>query len=125
MLEGLTLASDPPDEGCVAEPARAPDEPSGEPADQPAAGVGIADFVYSRDAFVLLVWALGAAAVWYAARKPNKIDNPSPPPPPDPSPKQEPQVTMVRDMTHPNRWAVTRPSPWLTEPIERDENDDA
>lgn len=89
-----------------------------------AAGLGLAVFVYSRDAFVLLVWALGAAAVWYAARKPNKIDNPSPPPPPDPSQKQEPQVTMVRDTTHPNRWAVTRPSPWLAEPIERDEDDD-
>jgi len=94
-----------------------------------AAGVGIAVFVYSRDAFVLLVWALGAIAVWYAARKPNKsvqdAPNPAPPPLPERGSEEKPQVTMVRDTTHPNRWAVTRPSPWLTEPIERDENDDA
>jgi hypothetical protein len=30
---------------------------------------------------------------------------------------------MVRDMTHPNRWAVTRPSPWLTEPIKEDRDE--
>jgi hypothetical protein len=43
-----------------------------------AGGVGIATFNVSRDAFVLLVWVLGAAAVWYAAKTPNKINNPSP-----------------------------------------------
>lgn len=37
-----------------------------------AGGVGIATFNVSRDAFVLLVWVLGAVAVWYAAKTPNK-----------------------------------------------------
>lgn len=85
-----------------------------------ALGVGIAVFVYSRDAFVLLVWALGAVAVWWAARTPNKIDNPSPPPPAPPSPDTNTQVSMVRDTTHPNRWAVTRKSPWVTEEIDKE-----
>jgi|GEM_PF-4813840 len=95
-----------------------------------AAGVGLAVFVYSRDAFVLLVWALGAAAVWWATeakRTPRKRvqDAPdhSPPPPGDPSRKQEPQVIAVRDTTHPNRWTVTRPSPWMTEEIEKDRDE--
>ena len=88
-----------------------------------AAGVGLAVFVYSRDAFVLLVWALGSAAVWWAAKTPNKIDNPSPPPPEDPSPEEEPQASIVRDHAHPNRWLVTRPSPWLAEPVEKDRDE--
>lgn len=92
-----------------------------------AAGVGLAVFVYSRDAFVLLVWALGAYAVWWAAKKPNKSVQDAPDrTPPGPSKRgseKEPQVSMVRDTTHPNRWVVTRPSPWMTEPIEKDRDD--
>lgn len=89
-----------------------------------AAGVGIAVFVYSRDAFVLLVWALGSAAVWYAAKTPNKCvrdaANPAPPPLPERGMEEEPQVKMVRDTTHPNRWTVARPSPWMTEEITKE-----
>lgn len=87
-----------------------------------AAGIGIAVFVYSRDAFVLLVWALGAVAVWYAARTPNKVPgtpDPAPPAPSERGSEEEPQVTMVRDSTHPNRWTVARPSPWLTVEINK------
>jgi hypothetical protein len=89
-----------------------------------SAGVGLAVFAYSRDAFVLLVWALGAAAVWWAAKKPVQgAANPAPPPLPERGSEKEPQVTMVRDTTHPNRWVVTRPSPWLAEPIEKDRDE--
>jgi len=92
-----------------------------------AAGVGIAVFVYSRDAFVLLVWAIGAAAVWWAAKRPNKsvqhAPDPAPPPLPERGSEKEPQVSMVRDASHPNRWMVTRPSPWLAEPIEKDRDE--
>lgn len=89
-----------------------------------AAGVGLAVFVYSRDAFVLLVWALGAAAVWWATgakRTPRKRvqDAPDPAPPPlsERGALKEPQISAVRDTAHPNRWTVTRPSPWLTQEI--------
>lgn len=92
-----------------------------------AGGVGIATFNVSRDAFVLLVWVLGAAAVWYAAKTPNKsvqhAPDPAPPPLPERGSEEEPQVSMVRDTTHPNRWAVTRPSPWLTKEIEKDRDE--
>lgn len=59
-----------------------------------ASGVGIAVFVYSRDAFVLLVWVLGAVAVWYAAKTPNKIENPSPDEGPEGGLEKEPQVSI-------------------------------
>lgn len=79
-------------------------------------GVGFAVFAYSRDAFVLLVWALGAAAVWYAAKKPvPSTPNPAPPPPPEGVEVEEPQVSVVRDPSHPNRWLTIRPSRWLRE----------
>jgi len=93
-----------------------------------AAGVGIAVFVYSRDAFVLLVWVLGAVAVWYAAKTPNKsvqdAPDPAPPPLPERGSEEEPQVRMMRDKTHANRWLVTRPSPWLTEEIRKEDGND-
>jgi hypothetical protein len=92
-----------------------------------AAGVGLAVFIYSRDAFVLLVWALGSYAVWWAAKTPNKsvqdAPDPAPPAPSERGPEKEPQVSMVRDVSHPNRWVVTRPSPWLTESIEKDRDE--
>jgi hypothetical protein len=92
------------------------------------AGVGLAVFVYSRDAFVLLVWALGAVAVWWAAKRPNKSvrDAPDPAPPgtSERGSEQEPQVSMVRDTTHPNRWIVARDSPWLTVEIDKEDRDE-
>ena len=65
-------------------------------------GVGLAVFVYSRDAFVLLVWALGAAAVWYVARTPNH----SPTLPHAPSAKEEQQVSIEQDPDKPGHWIV-------------------
>jgi len=89
-----------------------------------SAGVGLAVFAYSRDAFVLLVWVLGAAAVWWAAKKPVQgAANPAPPPLPERGLEKEPQVTMVRDTAHPNRWLVTRESPWMTQEIEKDRDE--
>lgn len=69
-------------------------------------GVGLALFAYSRDAFVLLVWAIGAAALWWVARKPNKIDNPSPPLLSAPSPPEKPQFKVVSDKSNPHRSVV-------------------
>jgi hypothetical protein len=88
-----------------------------------AAGVGLAVFVYSRDGFVLLVWALGAAAVWWAGCRPNKVHHapdPAPPPLPERGSEEKPQVSMVRDGAHPNRWIVARQSRWVTEEIDKD-----
>lgn len=68
-----------------------------------------------RDAFIIAVWVIAWGAVVWAARRPNKIDNPSPPPPAERGPEKEPQISMMRDQSHPNRWVVTRPSRWLTE----------
>lgn len=89
-----------------------------------ALGVGLAVFVYSRDAFVLLVWALGATAVWWAAHTPNKsvhdAPDPTPPPPPERGAEEEPQITAVRDTAHPNRWTVVKESPWVTEEIDKE-----
>ena len=72
-------------------------------------------WLWSRDAFILTVWLIAAVSVIWAARRPNKIENHSPPPPSDPSPQKKPQVSMMRDQSHPNRWVVTRPSRWLTD----------
>lgn len=78
-------------------------------------GVGVAVFAYSRDVFVILVWIIGAVALYRAARKVPGTPNPAPPPPPERGSGEEPQVnpTLVKDPTHPNRWAVTEQSPWL------------
>lgn len=65
-------------------------------------GVGLAVFVYSSDAFVLLVWVLGAAAVWQMARTPNH----SPPLPPAPSAKEEQQVRIEQDPDSPGHWII-------------------
>jgi hypothetical protein len=77
-------------------------------------GVGLAVFTYSRDAFVLLVWALGAIGVWWAAKKPVRdTPNPAPPPAPERGSDEEPQVILVKDPAHPNRWLAVHSSPWL------------
>lgn len=80
-----------------------------------AAGVGVAVFAYARDVLVILFWALGSVALWRAARRVQYAANPAPPPVPDKPTKQEPQVStvVVKDATHPNRWAVAEPSRWL------------
>ena len=70
--------------------------------------------------FVLAVWGIGWGAVIWVAKKTPKIDNPSPPPPPERGTEKDPQVNVVRDTTHPNRWLVTRQSAWVTEEINKE-----
>lgn len=78
-----------------------------------AAGVGVAVFAYSRDAFVILFWVIGAVALWKANKKMPSAPDRTPPPTPKRGSEQEPQVNVVRDPTHPNRWTVTEQTPWL------------
>lgn len=84
-------------------------------------GTGVAVYAYSRDVLVIVVWILGAVLLWRAARKkvPGTPD-PAPPPVPERGSEEEPQVTLVRDTAHPNRWLVTRESPWMTEEIDKE-----
>lgn len=72
-------------------------------------------WLISRDLFIVAVWVVAWWMVIRAARKsvPGTPD-PAPPPPPERGSEEEPQVTMVRDTAHPNRWNVARPSPWMT-----------
>lgn len=83
-----------------------------------ALGLGLAVYAISRDALVLIVWALGATMIYRAAKAgPKSVQDapdPAPPTPPERGSKTEPQVNIVRDTAHPNRWIVTRESPWLT-----------
>lgn len=68
-----------------------------------AGGVGLAIYTYSRDALVLLVWVLGAAALWWVARTPNR----TPPAPSERGSEEKPQFSIVQDPDHINRWSVT------------------
>ena len=70
--------------------------------------VGMAVFVYSRDVFVLVVWALGGLLLWRAARRRNKIDNPSPGRGSEGVAEIKPQFSIVQDLGHPNRWRVNQ-----------------
>lgn len=73
-------------------------------------------YLISRTVFILVVWGVGWGAVLWVARKPvQATSNPAPPPLPEPSPDAKPQVSMLRDKSHPNRWIVTKPSRYLTE----------
>lgn len=87
------------------------------------AGTGAAIYAYSRDLLVILVWVIGAVLLWRAARKVPDTPDPAPPPAPEGAADEEPQVNVVRDNGHPNRWLVTRPSEWLgwEFPEDRDE----
>lgn len=66
---------------------------------------------------VLAVWGVGwGSVVWVAKRTPKSVQDapdPAPPPLPERGPEREPLVTAFRDHTHPNRWVVTRESPWV------------
>ena len=73
--------------------------------------------------FTIAVWALGAAAIIWATRPNKSVEDAAksaPPPLPERGPKQEVQVNVVRDTSHPNRWIVTRPSGWMTQEIEKE-----
>lgn len=78
----------------------------------------------SRDLFITAVVLIAWGAVLWAARSPVVLDDrnyvrdapdPAPPTPSERGSQKEPQVSMMRDQNHPNRWVVTRPSRWLTE----------
>lgn len=85
-----------------------------------ALGLGTAIYAISSDTLVIAVWIVGWALVVKAARKPvqNTPDH-SPPPLPERGPEEKPQVKMVRDTTHPNRWIVATESPWLRYPLDK------
>lgn len=78
-----------------------------------AAGLGAAIYAYSRDGFVILFWVVGAVLLWRAARKVHHAPDSTPPAPSERGPKASPQVTLIRDQSHPNRWVAIRPSEWL------------
>lgn len=86
----------------------------------------------SRDLFIAVVVLTAWGAVLWAARtrSPVVLDdrnyvrgetNPAPPAPSERGSNEEPQVSMMRDQSHPNRWVVTRPLRWLTESHDRDD----
>lgn len=89
-----------------------------------ALGLGTAIYAISSDTFVIAVWIVGWALVVKAARKPvQSTPDRTPPPLPERGPEEKPQVKMVRDTTHPNRWVVAAESPWLRYPLDkRDES---
>lgn len=71
----------------------------------------------SPAALVLAVWVVGWGSVIWSAKRVPRTPDPAPPPPSERGSEQEPQVTILRDTTHPNRWIVARPSRWMTEEI--------
>lgn len=72
-------------------------------------------FAASREAFILVFWG-GAAAglLFWQARKVPPASNSAPPTPSERGCEEEPQVTTIRDPSHPNRWLIIRPSEWLS-----------
>lgn len=83
-----------------------------------AAALVLLTILYSAspDFFILGVGALPLAwfgYLWAAKKYVFDAPNPAPPPPPERGSEEEPQVTVVRDTSHPNRWLTPRPSKWL------------
>lgn len=80
-------------------------------------------YAISRTAFILLVWIIGWGTVIWAARKPvPSTPDPAPPPPSEGAVEKEPQVSVIRDTGHPNRWLILEPSRWMASNInDRDE----
>jgi hypothetical protein len=81
-------------------------------------------YAASPEGFILALGAIGwGAVVWVAYHTPKSVQDAPDPTPPAPSERgseEEPQVTMVRDHGHPNRWVVTVPSKWLGAEIEKE-----
>lgn len=77
--------------------------------------VGVITVLYriSAEAFVLILWGTGWGAIIYAAKKRPHTPNPTPPPDSERGPDEEPQVSFIRDTSHPNRWVAIRQSKWL------------
>jgi hypothetical protein len=91
-----------------------------------AAALGFLCGVYavSPEAFVLGLWALAGpvwgGVYWWRAKHVPGTANPAPPPLSERGCEEEPQVTMVRDTKHRNRWVVARMSRWMTEEIDKE-----
>lgn len=84
-------------------------------------GLGFAVYNISRDLLVIVVWVIGTALIGRACR--NKVQRPVNSAPPAPSKRgceEEPQVTVMRDKTHPNRWVITKRSRWMNEEIDKE-----
>lgn len=80
-------------------------------------------YAASPEAFVLGAWAIGWGAIVWAAKKPvSSAPNPAPPPAPERGSEEEPQVTVVRDKSHPNRWVVAQPSSWMNWDPEKEQS---
>lgn len=82
-----------------------------------ALGLGVAFYAVSRDLLVVVIWVAGAVLLYRAAKKmPDGVQDREPLPhrPSERGSEEEPQVTVVRDHSHPNRWLVTKPSRWMT-----------
>lgn len=79
-----------------------------------ALGLGVAFYAVSRDLLIAVVWVAGAVLLYRAAKKVPSTPDHSPPPLPEGAAEEEPQVTVVRDRSHRNRWLVTKPSRWMT-----------
>lgn len=80
-----------------------------------ALAVGVITVLYriSAEAFVLILWGTGWGAIIYAAKKVPPTPGPAPPGTSERDPEEEPQVSFIRDTSHPNRWVAIRPSRWL------------
>lgn len=82
-----------------------------------ALGLGAAFYAVSRDLLIIAIWFTGFVLLYRAARKRDLAAQDREPLPHRPSERgseEEPQVTVVRDQSHPNRWLVTKPSRWMT-----------
>lgn len=81
-------------------------------------------YAVSRTVFILTVWVIGwGSVIWIAKHTPKSVQDAAKPAPPAPSErgsKKEPQVRMIRDTGHPNRWAVAAPSPWMGVEIDKE-----
>lgn len=84
-------------------------------------------YAISRTVFILAVWVIGwGSVIWVAKQTPKSVRGTpysAPPAPSERGSEEKPQVSVIRDTTHPNRWAVATPSRWLDwEYDERDES---
>jgi len=76
-------------------------------------------YAITPEGFILALGGTGwGAIIWAAYHTPRSVrttPDPAPPPLPERGSEEEPQVTAVRDTSHPNRWLTPRPSRWLAE----------
>jgi hypothetical protein len=86
----------------------------------PATVVLVVLFTKAPDLGVGLLWVTGWGSLIWAAKRVPREANPAPPPVPERGSKEEPQVGVVRDQSHTNRWLVLRNSVWMTEEITKE-----